>query len=265
MGDGIYGGPRSTRDPGSKLDVFEIKKKLVEASRILFMERITEDFAGHISARIDGNEALISRYTHFEGRGMGEVQMGDILRIDLNRRILEGDGELMNETVIHTSVYRARPDVGSVAHLHPPKCVAVSAAGKEVLPILIRGVSFGGPIQVLDLGANLVKTEAQGARVAQKLGDRSALLLRGHGCVVAGATVEECVENAINLERMAEAQIYASVLGSPASFPPEDLQRREIGGKRAKYALWNFYRNKLLRDPLLSPYSQGKHPSDSPP
>lgn len=243
-----------TNEGSSKSDLTNTKKKLVEASRILSMEHITEDFGGHISARVNDHEVLISRYTHFEGRGMGEVKVEDILRIDLERKILEGDGDLMNEVVIHTEIYRARQDIGSIAHLHPPKCVAVSTVGKDLLPIIIRGVAFRGPVQVLDLGISLVKTEAQGKIVAQKLGAGNALLLRGHGVVVTGQTIEECTENAINLERMAGVQIDASAMGSPIPFSAGELEKKEIQGKRAKYALWKFYRNKLLRDQTLSPY-----------
>lgn len=79
-----------------------------------------------------------------------QVSAEDLVRVSLDGNVLEGTARKPSETPIHTEIYRRRPDVGSVAHLHPPITTALSIAGVEFLPVIQHGALFADGVPVLD-------------------------------------------------------------------------------------------------------------------
>jgi len=178
------------------------------ACRILAMDGHGDFTLGHVSVR-DGE------VVHMKPNGIGleEVAPGDVLTIDLDGHKLAGAGPVHLEAVLHTAVYRARPDVGSVIHTHPPYATALGATSADLQMLNHDAVLFKEGLAYFDDTAELIVNPVQGAAVAQALGNRRAVIMRGHGVLMTGKTVPWAVYGALTLERVIRIQTIAAALG----------------------------------------------------
>jgi L-fuculose-phosphate aldolase len=126
---------------------------------------------------------------------------------------------------MHTEVYRARPDVGSVIHGHPVYGTALGATDGQLQLLTHDAVLFADGIGEYDDGPALIMNRDQGQRVAMALGSRRAALLRNHGVVIAGEDVRWAVLAAVTLERAIRFQAIAGTLGRPRPIPQEGAER----------------------------------------
>ena len=143
---------------------------------------------------------------------------------------LEGFGEPNGETPMHTSIYKARPDVQCILHYHPDELVAVSvAAGIRV--VANCGVHFyrGTPIYDSPL---LIRNHQLGDNVAETLGDRNAVLLRGHGGTVVANDLDTLLRLGIDLVRTARIQIMAASLGAVKTHTQAECEQMVKGHDR---------------------------------
>jgi len=147
------------------------------------------------------------------GIGLEEVAPCDVLTIDLDGNKLAGAGPVHLEAVLHTAVYRARPDVGSVIHTPPPYATALGATEADLQLLNHDAVLFKDGLAYFDDTAELIVSPKQGAAVAQALGQRRAVIMRGHGVLMTGKTVPWAVYGALTLERVIRIQTIASALG----------------------------------------------------
>ena len=123
------------------------------------------------------------------------------------------------EVFIHTEVYRARPAVNSVIHIHPPNVVLFTVCDKPLLPIY--GSYDPSSLQLLLDGiptydrSILIRTPQLGVDLARVMGDKAVCLMRGHGITAAGAGVEDAAMAAIGLAELAAMNYKAYLLGNP--------------------------------------------------
>jgi len=130
-------------------------------------------------------------------------------------------------------VLRARPDLNAVIHTHAPHAVAFSSLGKELLPVNNEAGYFYKRLPVFFETTDLIVTAERGKAVAKCLADRNALLLRNHGIVAAGRTLEEAVWVALKLERACRVQLMAEWAGGPKHIAEgEDLTKKNQRGMR---------------------------------
>jgi ribulose-5-phosphate 4-epimerase/fuculose-1-phosphate aldolase len=169
---------------------------------------------GHVSARA-GDRVFIKR----KGLGLDEVTPRDVQEIDLDGRKVAGPGTVHLEVVLHTEVYRARPDVGAVVHTHPMHSTAFGATNGTLRYLTHDSLMFPEGIGSFEESADLVTT-AEGARgLARALGGRRAVLLRNHGTLVVGKDVQWAVLTALTLERALQMQAIASGYGALRPIP----------------------------------------------
>jgi L-fuculose-phosphate aldolase len=161
------------------------------------------DFSGHVSCRIPGmNTILINPW----GASRHSLGPQDIVKASLSGEPLEEGVELPLEIHIHTSIYRRRPDVNAVTHLHPPVTTALSVAGKDYVPVIYHGAIFGAGVSVYD-DCSHVNTVQKGDALAAVLGPRRAAIMRGHGAVVAAESVKGAFLGSVYLEDNAKMRI----------------------------------------------------------
>jgi L-fuculose-phosphate aldolase len=127
-------------------------------------------------------------------------------------------------------VLRARPDVNCVIHTHPEHAIAFSSLGKELQPMSNDGTMFSSGVPIFSETTDLIVNQERGKAVARTLGDKGALILRNHGIVTAGSTIEHAVFLAIKLERACRVQMLAEQAGGPKLFVKEE----ELAAKRAR-------------------------------
>ena len=186
------------------------------ACRILAMGGHGDFTLGHVSARGKDGTVHMKR----NGLGLEEVCPDDVLTIDLESRKLAGRGSVHLEAVLHTAVYKARPDVGAVIHTHPPFSTAFGATDATLVLLNHDAVLFRDGLAYFDQTAELIVRPEQGAAVAAALAAKKVLVMRGHGVLVVGPTVPWAVYTALTLERVIEIQAIARTLGALEPMTP---------------------------------------------
>ena len=197
---------------------------LVAANRILYNEGIVDGF-GHISARDprDPNRFLLSR-----ARAPGLVVTGDILEFGMDSEPIKANAPpVYSERFIHSEIYKARSDVNSVVHTHSPTVVPFSVTNEPLRPI--RAGFFYPDVPVFDTRDAagwtdlLISNQVLGKALAEKLGNNSVVLLRGHGNAVVAPDVRVAVYRAIYTEANAKLLLQAKLLGGPIKYlAPEE-------------------------------------------
>jgi HCOMODA/2-hydroxy-3-carboxy-muconic semialdehyde decarboxylase len=165
---------------------------------------------GHCSARIDGDRFVVSPL-----RPLGLVERDEsCIEVPTDRALPPG---VAGEVRIHQAVYRNRPDVGGICRAQPPNTVTLSIA--RITPRARHGASsYFAPCPALWDDPALVRDEAAAAGVAEALGDRPAIVLRGNGAVTVGATIEEATVLCWYLEDSARVELdLRKIVGSGAS------------------------------------------------
>jgi L-fuculose-phosphate aldolase len=198
-----------------------LREQVAIACRVIALEGYVDLTLGHVSAREPGSRTI---WIKRKGPALDEVEPADVISLDLDDAEALAAPEYHLESVMHTEVYRVRPDVGSVIHGHPVYATALGATDAELLMLTHDAVLFADGLGEFDEGPDLVTDSVRGARVAAALGDRRAALLRNHGVVIAGEDVRWSVLTAVVLERAIRFQVIAADLGAPMPITAEDAQ-----------------------------------------
>jgi ribulose-5-phosphate 4-epimerase/fuculose-1-phosphate aldolase len=154
-----------------------LKEKMVLVCKALQKQRLLDGY-GHVTTRLPDGRILSTPHMP-----PGKVSMRDLIIIDDQGNKLEGAGDPNGETPMHTSIYKARPDVQCILHYHPDELIVVAASGQGIKVIANCGVQFHRGTPIYD-SPILIRNHALGDKVAATLGDRTAVLLRGHGGTV---------------------------------------------------------------------------------
>ncbi|MBV8580631.1 MAG: class II aldolase/adducin family protein [Candidatus Eremiobacteraeota bacterium] len=209
------------------------------------------DMNGHVSAR--DAAAPTTMWINSRRASRSTLTDHDVVPVDLidGQRIGHGD-EPPSEFHIHRAVMRRRPDVGAVIHSHPEYVVTLSIAGRVLQPVCGIGSFLPEDVPVFD-AANLINTVDRGEAIAAAIGDAPILVLRGHGAVVVGATIEEAVARFVCAEENARMQFNASLLGEAQVLRGSELAavRRETWTPSIVEKHWHYHVESARRDGAL--------------
>jgi HCOMODA/2-hydroxy-3-carboxy-muconic semialdehyde decarboxylase len=216
----LLAGPARAQSPAPSPDAALIEDVVV-ANHILYDQGVVDGF-GHVSARSnkDPNHFLMAR-----SMAPGLVTAADILDFDLDGNAINAQGRAVYlERFIHSEIYKAHPEVKSVVHSHSPAVIPFGVTGVPLRPIYHMSSFLGAGVPIFEIrqaGGDatdmLVRNPALGAALAQKLGNASVLLMRGHGDVVVGDSVRLAVFRAVYTEVNAKLESEALRLG-PVTF-----------------------------------------------
>ena len=218
--------------------------KVAQACQILSMEGHIDTVYGHVSSRISDTDEIWMKPA---GLGLEEIRRHDVIRLDWDGTKLAGDLPLHLEFPIHTEIYRARPDVQCVIHTHPPYATAFSAINEPLRPVNHEGALFAPSLPRFEQTSDLIVTAELGLAVAEKIATHNALLLKNHGIVVAGSSIEEACVTAILLEKAAYMQLLARQFGAfEWTNEAEALEKKaRIYSPNAFENMWAYYLRKL--------------------
>jgi ribulose-5-phosphate 4-epimerase/fuculose-1-phosphate aldolase len=190
--------------------------ELVTANRILACEGVVDSF-GHVSIRRPDRP---DRYVLSRARAPECIEVEDLMEFTCDGTPVDPAGRKpYAERFIHAAVYEARPEVQAVVHHHSPSVIPFGVTGAQLSPVMHMCAGIGTRIPTWDSRAsfgdtNLLVTNMEMAReLAASLGHRPVILMRGHGCVVAGTSLREVIFNSIYLQLNADLQMKASGLG----------------------------------------------------
>jgi ribulose-5-phosphate 4-epimerase/fuculose-1-phosphate aldolase len=180
------------------------------------------DMNGHVSLRDENAPNLM--WINSRKASRSTLTAADIVPVDLDAgtRIGAGD-EPPSEFHIHREIYRRRPDVMSIVHSHPTHILALSTAGQPLLPATAIGSFLPEQGAPLFDSAVLINTEQRGNALAQTLGPAPVVVLRQHGTVTVGGTLEQAVVRMICAEDNARLLCIALQTGTPRYLRGEEL------------------------------------------
>ena len=145
----------------------EIKEKMIWAGKVLVNEGQDDFTRGHISFRLPDTPSLFFMKCH--SLGLDEITHENILTIDLDGKVVAGTSRRHSEVYIHSEILKARPDVASVIHTHPPYSIALSASGRPMKCYSQPGALFHDALGVYADTINLIRTHEMGAGVSKAL------------------------------------------------------------------------------------------------
>lgn len=227
----------------SEEEIKSLRIKTALACKILARECSLIDFLGHVSSRVPGSDLILVSPS---SKGLANIEEEDILTISMDGKVVEGALKPPSETLIHLTIYKVREDVESIVHVHPKYATILSVTGREFKVVHHLGLPFIDGVSLFDR-YELINNEELAYRVANALGRRRAVLLKNHGVIVVGRSVEEACILTIWLERNCEIQLASELLGEAKFIPLEkesDLLREHYLSNTVKIA-WNYYVSRI--------------------
>ena len=195
------------------------KVRLAAAYRLFSKFGFDEGVAGHITAR---DPQWPDRFWVAPlGLGFGQVRASRLSLVDAGGEVVEGDPSLNQAAfAIHSEVHAARPDVVAAAYAHSTYGKAWAALGRRLDPITQDACAFFDDHALFDEFTGVVYDTEEGKRIAHTLGDGKAVILRNHGLLTVGHTVDEAAWWFITLERSCQVQLLAEAAGRPTLIDP---------------------------------------------
>lgn len=230
------------------------KARLAAAYRVFARFGYDSWVTGHITVRDP------EHHDHFWVNAFAHswhlLRASDLVLVDTEGNVVEGAGQVNAAAfAIHSEVHRARPDVHAVAHAHSPAGQAWSVRGEGIAPLTQDCCAFYGDHAVFDAYGGVVYDTNEGAAIAESLGDAKALLLRHHGLLTVGETVDEAAFWLHLLEQCCATHLRLATGGSVSGVPRigDDMARlaREQVGQplHGWLGFQPLYELELARDP----------------
>lgn len=226
----------------SEATTTKLREEVAICTRLLTMREII-DFSGHVSARIPGTNRILIQPRDTSRAG---VTANDILVVDLEGEVLEGEGPPPSETALHTAVYRARPDALAVCHGHPTISTLFSVVDRPLLAVRNFAYRFMDATPVHP-DTTHIRTREQGEAVTRTLGSHRACLLRAHGTVLVSSSVQELFMDCLDFEENARSLLYATALGPLLPLTGAEATQLRASYGRSDYRarkVWEHYLHK---------------------
>jgi ribulose-5-phosphate 4-epimerase/fuculose-1-phosphate aldolase len=190
------------------------KERLAAGFRLFSKFGFDEGVAGHITARDPEDPELfwVNPFAvHF-----GHISVSDLICVNASGDVVEGDRPVNAAAfAIHSQVHSARPDVVAAAHSHSIYGKSWSTLGRTLDPLTQDACTFYEDHSLFDDYTGVVVDLEEGKRIGAALGDNKAVILRNHGNLTVGHTVDEAVWLFITMERTCQAQLLAEAAGTP--------------------------------------------------
>ena len=254
-------------------EIDEVKYEVAQATRILSSLGLATGVTaslGHVSMRVPNQPDLfVVKGRGYEIDALEEMQYHDMIVCDLEGYKVDGPAKSTqcSEVKIHSCIYRERPDVLSVVHVHPRYTVLMTTLEERLRPMAQEGAALVKAELPVYPHTKTVWSEEEGAELVQYLGKSKAVLMRGHGAAMTGKTVEDSVLSMLQLEEQARMNYWALVAkGSDHKYLSDELVdeatnrpqqheyphfkelMRRIGGNPPRNGTWNSYKKKVSAD-----------------
>lgn len=225
------------------------KQRLAAAFRLFAKFGFDEGVAGHITAR--DPEKTDHFWVNPFGMDFSQIRASDLVLVNHKGEVLEGDYPVNAAAfAIHSSVHAARPDCIAAAHAHSMYGKAWSALGRLLDPITQDACAFYQDHGVFNDYTGVVFDPAEGRRIADALGNYKAVILRNHGLLTVGQSVDEAAWWFITMERSCHAQLLAEAAGEPhlISHDNAKLTSQQVGSQIAGWFQFQPLYDRITRE-----------------
>ena len=215
------------------------QERLAVAFRLFARYGFDQGLAGHITAR--DPQWPDHFWVNPFGKHFSRIRVSDLLLVNAQGEIVVGDGPVNQAAfAIHAAIHEARPDVVAAAHTHSLYGKAWSTLGRTLDPLTQDSCAFYRDHALFDDFRGVVLDTDEGARIAVALGQQKAVILKNHGILTAGPSVEAAAWWYIALDNACHAQLLAEAAGTPHAIPHDvaTLTHEQVG--RANGALFAF-------------------------
>jgi ribulose-5-phosphate 4-epimerase/fuculose-1-phosphate aldolase len=199
----------------------DVRRQVAIANRVLAATGLASGVTaanGHASLRLpDARDRFVVKGRGYAMDALAAMRPEDMVVCDLDGNFLEGPPGSTQcfEVMLHACIYRLRPEVGSVVHVHPRFTVLMSTLGVGLRPMCQEGIELVRRPLPMWPHVKTVVTEAEGMEVASLLGAAPAVLLQGHGAATVGDGLEEAVIRMVQLEEQARMNYQALCARGP--------------------------------------------------
>ena len=226
----------------------ELLRDLAAASRILAAQGVVDGF-GHVSMR---HPSAPDRYLMARSIAPALVTPGDIIEYDLDSTPCNANGRgSFLERFIHGEIYKARPDIMSVVHSHSPSVIPFGLVPVPMRAMFHNAAFIAAGVPVFDIRENfgatdmLVSDGVKGVALARVMGRKDIVLMRAHGSVACGPTLQTAVFRAVYTEVNARIQHWTSALGGDgavAVLDEEEGRLADVPNRTAGTRAWDLWR-----------------------
>jgi ribulose-5-phosphate 4-epimerase/fuculose-1-phosphate aldolase len=225
------------------------KQRLAAAFRLFSRFGFDEGVAGHITAR--DPELTDHFWVNPFGMHFSQIRVSDLLLVNHEGEVVQGDWAVNRAAfAIHSQVHAARPDVVAAAHTHSTYGRAWSSLGKLLDPITQDVCAFYDDHSLFDDYTGVVLDTEEGKRIAHALGEHKALILRNHGLLTVGHSVDEAAWWFITMERSCHVQLLAEAAGKPKQIDKEmaALTQTQVGSHLAGWFSFQPLWDRIVRE-----------------
>jgi ribulose-5-phosphate 4-epimerase/fuculose-1-phosphate aldolase len=227
--------------------------RLAGAFRLFARYGFDQGLAGHLTAR--DPEWPDHFWVNPLGLHFGSMRVSDLLLVNRHGEIVAGAGPVNQAAfAIHAAIHEARPDIVAAAHTHSLYGKAWSTLGRTLDPLTQDSCAFYEDHALFDDFRGVVLDTSEGARIAEALGERKALILKNHGILTAGPSVEAAAWWYIALDNACHAQLLAEAAGKPHAIAHDiaALTHAQVGRPAgARHAFESLYAGLVAREPEL--------------
>jgi ribulose-5-phosphate 4-epimerase/fuculose-1-phosphate aldolase len=215
------------------------QERLAATLRLFGRLGYEEGLAGHVT--VCDPERPDTYWVNPLGMAFAHVTVDDLVLVDVQGAILQGRHRInLGAFNIHVQIHLARPDIVAVVHTHSIHGRALSALGSPLVPITQDACPFFEDHALFEDYTGIVLDSEDGRRIAAALGKHKALILRNHGLLTVGESVDAAAWWFIAMERCCQVQLLAQAAGPLCPIPPETarLTREQIGNH---LVAWNSF------------------------
>jgi ribulose-5-phosphate 4-epimerase/fuculose-1-phosphate aldolase len=225
------------------------KQRLAAALRIFSKCGFDEGVAGHITAR--DPELTDHFWVNPFGMHFSMISVSSLILVRHDGKVVEGNAPVNQAAfAIHSQVHEARPDVVGAAHAHSPYGKTWSTLGRKLDPITQDVCAFYEDHALFDDYTGVVLDTQEGKRIAYALGDQKAVILRNHGLLTVGHSVEEAAWWFVTMDRSCQTQLMAEAAGKPVSIEHEmaKLTSTQVGSHLAGWFSFQPMFDRMVKD-----------------
>ena len=206
------------------------RQQIVEIGRLAYQKGWVAANDGNISVRLAADRILATP----TGVSKGMMEPEDLIICDLDGKKIEGERDCTSEIMMHTTIYRMRPDVKAVVHAHPPVATGFAVAGRPLNLALLPEVIIGlGCIPLADYG--LPGTPELSEALRPFIPTYDALLMANHGAVCYADELMKAFFRMETVEHFARITLVAELLGGPRVLPRLEVEK--LLDSRARYGV----------------------------
>ncbi len=221
------------------------KQRMAAGFRLFARFGFDEGVAGHITARDP------ERNDHFWvnpfGMHFAQIRASDLILVNHAGEVVEGKYPVNRAAfAIHSRIHAARPDILAAAHAHSMHGKSWATLGRLLDPLTQDACAFFEDHGLFDDYTGVVLATEEGDRIAKALGNYKAVILRNHGLLTAGRTVDEAIWWFITMDRSCQSQLLAEAAGKPIHIDRENalITRGQVGSHEGGWfqfqPLWNW-------------------------